>query len=629
MIFVLALLAGAKTGPGCLLESYGGVSMLRSPQEPKTVIITSMGAFIVGSAASVALADGMVAALPEPTGYLSWLRIALILVVAMPWLAFCQWVDADCVFLRKKMNRELWNGVVLGGGLVGLALWLLMPLKSTGLFAAGFGLWFAVTVGTCAVYVVIRNGTVDYGARVFTVRHIKSTLANLGKKKEVKLDAVERVRLNDHEGRKIPPPEDPNQMDAYAAAQALLFDSFWRRATEVNLLVAPRGKRLVYMIDGVNTPRNDLFDLQAAEKALQYIKTTAGLDVSERRRPQEGQISGALSGTERGLTEVEVLTSGTTQGELLKLKIVSQETRLRLTDLGMGEEQLSQLERIGRKAGGETASPKAGGLVLVGGPRASGITTTLYAFLRSHDAFIDNLLTIEREPLMELENVTQHIYDSTKHEVSYARQLQTVLRREPDVVLVSDCEDRDTAYHAARAALDGKRIYLGIQAKDSFDALKKLLSLASDTDVVAKTLLAVTSQRLVRKLCVACRQAYRPDRQLLKKANLPIDKIEHFYRPPPEDAVDEKGHPIMCQNCQASGYFGRTGVFEILEINDPIRKLIAKGQPVSSIEKEARKAGMLYLQQVGLQKVMDGTTSMNEVLRALRDEEARPSRKGR
>jgi type II secretory ATPase GspE/PulE/Tfp pilus assembly ATPase PilB-like protein len=571
-------------------------------------------------AASVALADGVVAALPEPSGYLSWMRIVLILVLVMPWLAFCQWVDADCQFLRKKMNRELWNGVVLGGGLVGLALWLLMPWTSTGLFAAGFGLWFAVTVGTCAVYVVIRNGMVDYSARVFTPRHIKTTLSNLGKSKEVKLDAVERVRLTDHEGRKAPPPEDPNEMDAYEAAQELLFDSFWRRATEVNLLVAPRGKRLVYTIDGVKVPRNDLFDLQTADNALKYIKATAGLDVSERRRPQEGQISGALSGGERGSTEVEVRTSGTTQGELLRMRIVSQETRLRLTDLGLAETQREQIETI---------CGQTGGLVLISGPRASGITTTLYALLRAHDAFIHNLLTIEREPLMDLENVTQHIYDSTKQEVSYARQLQTVLRREPDVVLVSDCEDRDTAFHAAKAAVEGKRIYMGIQSKDSFDALKKLLSLATDMDVVSKALLAVISQRLVRKLCVACRQAYRPDRQLLKKANLPVDKIEHFYRPPPEGAVDEKGNPIICPNCQNSGYFGRTGVFEILAINPAIRKLIAKGQPVSSIEKEARKAGMLYLQQAGLQKVMDGTTSMNEVLRALRDEEAGPSRKGR
>jgi type II secretory ATPase GspE/PulE/Tfp pilus assembly ATPase PilB-like protein len=113
----------------------------------------------------------------------------------------------------------------------------------------------------------------------------------------------------------------------------------------------------------------------------------------------------------------------------------------------------------------------------------------------------------------------------------------------------------------------------------------------------------------------------------LKKANLPVDKIEHFFRPPPEGAVDEKGNPIICPNCQGSGYFGRTAVFEILPINDAVRTLIKNGQPVSAIEKEARKAGMSQLQQIALQKVIDGTTSMNEVLRALRDEEARPSRK--
>src|SRR5690606_33119152 len=126
------------------------------------------------------------------------------------------------------------------------------------------------------------------------------------------------------------------------------------------------------------------------------------------------------------------------------------------------------------------------------------VTTTLYAALRNHDAFMQNLLTLEHAPLMELENITQHIYDSTKHEASFARQLQTVLRREPDVVMVSDVPDRETAHLIAEAAHEGKKLYVGIQARDSFEALKKMLSLAGDTDTVAEALMAVTAQRLVR-----------------------------------------------------------------------------------------------------------------------------------
>jgi hypothetical protein len=196
------------------------------------------------------------------------------------------------------------------------------------------------------------------------------------------------------------------------------------------------------------------------------------------------------------------------------------------------------------------------------------------------------------------------------------------LRREPDVVMVSDCLDRETAHLAVKAAQDGKRIYLGIQAKDSFDALKKLISLAGDTDGVASTLRGITGQRLIRKLCIACRVSYKPDVQILKKANLPVDKIDQFYRPPkPEEMVDEKGNPRVCPNCQNSGYFGRVGLFELLVVDDPMRELIRNGQPVNNIRAQARKGNMLYLQEVGVQKVIQGVTAMNEMLRVLRDDD--------
>jgi type II secretory ATPase GspE/PulE/Tfp pilus assembly ATPase PilB-like protein len=561
--------------------------------------------------ASMAMA-GPLGQVPAPGSYVSYLRIILILLAVLPWLAFCQFVDKDTVYVRR-MNREAWNGIVLGGGIVGLAVWLLLPWNTPGLFAAGFGLWFLITVSTCAVYVVIRNSHVDVGSRVFTPRHLKAKLAGLGKKKEDKMDAVERVRLTDHAGKKITVPTDPTQTDPYEAAQTLLFDALWRRATDVAMAVTPSAVRLVYMVDGVATPRHDLLPRDAAEQALNFIKQVSGLDVNERRKPQRGEMSGAITGTNASLTEFEVRTSGSTQGEQLALKIVGEENRLRISDLGMLEPQQKQFEEL---------AAKAGGLVLIAGPRVSGVTTTLYAALRSHDAFMQNLLTLERVPLMELENITQNIYDATKTDVPYARQLQTILRREPDVVMVSDCLDRETAHLAVKGAQEGKKIYLGVQAKDSFDALKKLVSLAGDTDGVANVLLAVTCQRLVRKLCIACRQAYRPDPQLLKKANLPIDKIEHFYRPPPEGLVDQKGNPIICTNCQGSGYFGRTGVFEILSIDDPMRELIRNGQPINMLKAQARTNRMLYLQEVGLQKVIAGITSMNEVLRVLRDEEA-------
>lgn len=583
---------------------------MRVSKRQTSAAFLSVGLCLVDPAST--LATDALAALPEPGSYMSWLRIVLVLVCMLPWLAFCQWVDKDTQYVRR-MRRDTWNGIVLGGGAVGLIVWIMLPWNSVGLFAAGFGLWFLATVGTCAAYVVLRNGHVDANARAFTVRHIKSWMGSLGKKAEAKATAFERVRMTRHNGEKVPVPSDPTQTDAFEATQNLLFDALWRRATEVEMLIGTSDVRLAYRIDGVGTPRTELLTRDAATNAINLIKTIGGLDVEERRRPQQGELTAVITGTNAPPTEIEVRTSGTTQYEKLSLRIVGEENRLRMGDLGMDDKQLSTLEEIIRRPSG---------LVIVSGPHGSGVTSTLYAALRNHDAFMQNLLTIERESLMDLENITQHIYDSTKHEASYARQLQTVLRREPDVVMISDCPDRETAHLAAKAACDGKKIYMGIQARDTFDALKKLVSLAGDLDTVAQALVVLTSQRLVRKLCIACRQPYKPDSGLLKKANLPADKIEHFFRPPPGGLVDAKGNPILCTNCQGSGYFGRTGVFELLEVDDGLRDLIAKGQPVSAIRAMARKNGMLYLQEVGLQKVMNGVTSMTELLRVMRDEEA-------
>lgn len=585
---------------------------MRVCQGKRDLIRAAAWGAALGGAASGVQAGQVLAALPEPGGFISWERVVVILVAMVPWLLFCQWVDKDAAYVRR-VNRPMWNGLVLAGGAAGLILWLFMPWKTAGLFAAGFGLWLVLAGSMCTIYVVVRNGVVDPSARVFTPRHIKAWLGSFGKKKDETRNAVERVRLSGPAG-KMPPPTDPAQVEPYEAAQILLYDALWRRATEVELLVSATAVRLAYRIDGVVVPRHDLMVRENAERAMTFIKKVAGLDVNERRKPQTGEIVAAIDMSDRGSTDIEVKTSGTTQHERLSLRIVGEETRLRISDLGLNPKVQERIEAL-------VAGPP-GGLFVVSGPRGCGMTSTMYALLRMHDAFMTNLLTLEREPLRDLENITQHIYDPTKHDGSYSRQLQTVMRREPDVVLVSDCLDRETAHLAVKAAAEGKRIYMGILAKDSFDAMKKLISLAGDTDTVADVLKVITSQRLVRKLCVACRLAYKPDIALLRKANLPVDKIEHFYRPPrPEEMVDEKGNQRVCPNCQNSGYFGRTGLFEMLEVDAVMRDLVANGQPLTAIRAQARKNGMLYLQEVGLQKVMEGVTGMNEMLRVLRDEE--------
>lgn len=307
---------------------------------------------------------------------------------------------------------------------------------------------------------------------------------------------------------------------------------------------------------------------------------------------------------------LQVNTSGSTNGERLTLRLNRSKGLMKLEQLGIGSNELKALSDVVEL---DT------GLVVFAGPRESGITTTQYAIIRSHDAYLHNIYTLEQKKMLDLDNITQQVFDAPKAEGTYARTLQTVLRREPDVVLIDQCEDCETLKLACRAAVE-KKIYLTVRAANCVDAITRMQALLEDSKVLASVLTAVVSERLLRVLCPACREAYVPDEALIRKANLPSDKIEHFYRPPSEPIVDKRGREIVCQTCQNSRYIGRTGVFELLVVSDTMRKLIAQNASTRHIKGQARTEGMRYLQEQALIKVMEGTTSMAEVMRGLKSD---------
>jgi type II secretory ATPase GspE/PulE/Tfp pilus assembly ATPase PilB-like protein len=423
----------------------------------------------------------------------------------------------------------------------------------------------------------------------------------------------QRIVLRDHEENAVECSDDPEETEAYDAVQDFLYELLWRRATDADLIAGKEQYRLLYRIDGVGTENPDGLPLETGERVLRYLKRIAGLNVEEIRRPQSGKIRTALLGQsgEPGITEVR--TSGTTAGERLRLRIESGAVLRRIHELGIHPQRLEILKT--------QVLGKSTGLLLIGGPSSHGLTTTQYAVLRSHDAYMHNIHALERRSLLDLDNVTQQVYEGGDTNVSYARMFQTVLRREPDIIMVDECEDKETALVASRAAATDRKIYLGIRAKDCFDSLSKYLGLLDDNRLAAKALRGVMAQRLVRLLCSDCREAFRPDPTTLKKLNLPADKIERFYRPPPEPKRDRRGKEVACQNCQGSGYYGRVGVFELMPIDETITKLIEGGAPINKIKAQARKNRMYYIQEEGLLKVIDGTTSMNEVLRCLRNDD--------
>lgn len=553
------------------------------------------------------LSLSVLAAVYDPGPYVNLIKVGAVLVLLFAWAAAIQWVDRDTDSVKTK--REEWNLIVISGGAVAMLVLLFVPYWHGTLFFVGLVFWLLLAGGSLLGYVMHRNGRVVASARVLTLDHARRMLGSgRGKKKAVKGKGV-RVQLSDHAKKYVEAPEDYEEAKAYQLVQDFLYDLLWRRAADAELLAGKENYRLVYRIDGVATERPGGIPSGDGEGMFRMLKRIAGLNVEEIRRPQAGKIHTALLSHDGPPGVTEVYTSGTTAGERMRLRMQAGPTLMRLHELGLAPARMERLKQV---------LARHHGLFLVSAPPQHGLTTTQYAVLRGHDAYMNNIHALERRPLAELDNITQHQYTGSNTDVNYARMLQTVLRREPDIVMVGECEDRETAMVATRAAIQDRKIYMGMHAKDTFDALSKYLALLNDSRQAAKALRGVMNQRLIRILCRECREAFEPDPATLKKLNLPADKIEHFYRPPSEVKHDRRGREVPCRQCQGTGYVGRMAIFELLAVDEAAAALIAEEAPINRIKAQCRKSKMYYLQEEGLLRVIDGTTSMNELLRCLK-----------
>lgn len=543
----------------------------------------------------------------EAGPYISLIKIAIVIALLFGWSQAAQWVDHDTDVVKTK--REQWNTIVVSSGVVAGLVLTVLPFWSGRLFVVGVAFWLLLSCAPMVAYIMHRNGRVSPPQRLLTIGHFKRIIGSRASKKGPKDKGI-RVQILDHTGAPAQVPSQYEEVLAFHAVQDFLFDLLWRRASDADMLADKEKYRLVYRVDGVASEHPDGIPTETGERIIRYLKKLAGLNVEEIRRPQTGKLRVSLLGHEGAIDPTEVNTSGTTAGERLRLRIAPGQTLLRLHELGMARPRFDSLRK--------KILAKQKGLLLISAPQQNGLTTTQYAILRGHDAYMNNIHSLERRPLTEVDNITQHRYDGPNTDVSYARMLQTVLRGGCEILMVGECEDRETAQLAAQAAAENRKVYMGMQAKDCFDALSKLLGFLGNNRLAAKSLLGVMNQRLARVLCTECREAFQPDPATLKKLNLPADKIEKFYRPPSEPAATKRGKPVVCPKCQGTGYYGRSGFFELLVVDPTVRKLIAEGAPMERIKTQCRQNKMYYLQEEGLLKVINGKTSMNEILRCLR-----------
>ncbi len=536
----------------------------------------------------------LLAQLPETFTFISWWKLLLVTLVFVGWAYLAQWIDKDTQIVNTY--RDIWNLTTMGAGVAATAVMLLAP------FVIGFPT-FVVLVGAAAgAYVMHRNGMVRDEDKVLTGAHIKSLFAGDGKKKEK--EVREKVAIRGADRKRVKIPEDPDQRERYRLTQELLFDIRWRRAQRAELAPGREAASLVYEVDGVRTEQEP-WTSDEAEHVVQFLKVIAALDLEERRKPQTGKISVAMG--EESVT-VEVRTDGSTQGEKLTLRVIGEETRYKIEDLGFTAPQTEQM-RAAMLAG----EP---GLVVVGAPPGGGMTTTLYSLTRTHDAFLNNIQTLEYRIELPIDNVTQIEYVPADNK-TFAGELQKLLRTDPDIIILPEIREPAAAILATEAAGKKQFVYAGLQEPtltESLAVLRKWMELVNDNAKVAKALSAVTSQRLIRKLCPSCKQAYKPNPEQLKRLNMPADAV--LYRQP-EPEFDKKGNPIICQNCQGSGYVGRTAIFDLLLIDDDFRHVVRNARAFADVQQYAVKRGGFGFQTHALRKVLEGVTSIQEVQRVL------------
>ncbi len=532
----------------------------------------------------------------EYGGYVALYKLLIMLGLFLTWMPLVNWVYMDSQAVRT--DKRVWTSTMVVTGAVALWVWLLVPVFWIGC------LIYAIVVGSVAMaYVMHRNTRVAEFEKVLTADHIKSLFVNPSKKLRKASRGLSFITANKNEAP-LPDAKSP-EAEGFTLVCELIDDALWRRVSQVVLSPQKDNYAVIYEIDGVNSRQGER-GKDEVDRLVRYVKHLADLEVEEKRKPQKGEFSALKDNDWKKKVAWEVQTAGSTAGEQIKLIKTEEYCTRNLEDLGFNDNQFESIRSL---------RESKSGLILISGPAKSGVTTTLYALLANHDPFMNNINTLERKRAMDLPNITQNEYTlSDTGTTTYARRLQSLFRRGPDIVGVSDCEDEQSAKLCCAAVKDGKIVYAVMQANSVVETVEKMLQFVEDKTLLADTLEAVINQRLVRTLCSECRQAYKPNQVLFQKFNIPSDEVDMFYRPG-EIEYDKHGKPIVCQKCQGTGFYGRTGLFETIRMTDELRQVIRTANATQEIASAFRRAGMLYMQEQSIKKVTRGITSINEVIR--------------
>lgn len=372
--------------------------------------------------------------------------------------------------------------------------------------------------------------------------------------------------------------------------RSLLEQAIRQRASDVHIEALESKVRVRYRIDGALYEKM-VYDNSLLPAISTRIKIMGGMDISEKRKPQDGRMTIMV---DRQEYDIRISSVPTVHGEKIVMRISS---KLSLTknkkELGLAPDELKRFDHM-------LSAPY--GIIFVTGPTGSGKSTTLYTALSELNKEAVNIVTVEDPVEADIEGINQ-IQVNNKVNLTFASALRSILRQDPDIIMIGEIRDRETAGIAVQASITGHLVVSTLHTNNAAGTLNRMADMGVERYLIADSVVGVIAQRLVRKLCPHCRKkrlATEEEKRLLKQDTY---KEMEIYE------------PTGCDLCNHTGYFGRTGVFEIMEVNEEIRDLIAEGGSSEELENAARRAGMCTLHDNGIRYVLEGITSIEEMLK--------------
>jgi len=460
---------------------------------------------------------------------------------------------------------------------------------------------------------VMENVKTLFGEDVHTVLSLRKSISEaINRTYERASETAENVIENLENGDlavRVSDLEEPQDLlDASDEApiinfvNSVLYEAVRERASDVHVEPFEDDLSIRYRVDGV-LHNVHILSKKLHSPILSRVKIMASLDIAEKRLPQDGRIRIKIAGKD---IDIRVSTVPTSFGERAVLRLLDRtQVLLGLSEIGMGEDHLTAVGKV-------TASSH--GITLVTGPTGSGKTTTLYAALTKINSADKNIITVEDPVEYQLAGISQ-IQVNPKIDLTFANGLRSILRQDPNVIMVGEVRDLETAEIAIQASLTGHLVFSTLHTNDAAGAVTRLIDMGVEPFLVASSVNAILAQRLIRTICPSCREQYEPLAEEL-------DEIGVLQQDLPEGRL---WRGAGCAQCLDTGYLGRTGIYELLLVNDAIKAIILRSPDSGSIKKAALDEGMRTLRQDGARKILQGITTIEEVLRVTQEENGHAS----